>query len=124
MNSNNNSETTRAIFLRARVLIQSGWCQGPFAKDASGESVDVCSEHACQWTFSGALAKAISEAPRDARYQLNALMPHLDLTAPERIGDTWTIEDLMVWEDRQGVTQADVVSWLERTIVKLSSEKV
>lgn len=49
---------TVAILKQARKLIQQGWCQEAYARDANGNKVEAVDETAVCWCISGAILKA------------------------------------------------------------------
>jgi hypothetical protein len=46
--------TTRAILIKARALIEKGWCQGPMAEDQFGNPVQWADSHAVRFCIMGA----------------------------------------------------------------------
>src|ERR1700684_659982 len=51
-------DETTALLIRARGLLERGWCRGAQALDANGISIDPMSERAIEWRAYGALVAA------------------------------------------------------------------
>lgn len=47
--------TTKQVLVKARKLIEKGWCKNVDARNAKGESVSTKSSKAVQWCILGAL---------------------------------------------------------------------
>jgi hypothetical protein len=54
LKNNDNSDATE-LLIKARALVERGWCRGKLAVDANGEEVDVASEQAVAWDAIGAI---------------------------------------------------------------------
>src|SRR5262249_59437018 len=50
--------TTKAILIRARALIEQGWCQGVDARDENGQRINPWNPRARSWSLLGALVTA------------------------------------------------------------------
>jgi len=51
----------KAILIRARELIEQGWCRNAWARNELGKGVHENSSDACSWCLMGAINKAIKE---------------------------------------------------------------
>lgn len=78
----------------ARALIERGWCQGEYAKDADGEAVGVREPRAVAWCVRGACYAANVSA-----------LPLYDVQ-----------RDLTNWNDHPGRTQAEVLNLFDEAI--------
>lgn len=97
---------------RVRGMLKRGWCQRLAAVDEHGSPVSFSSRRAVAWCLSGACsAAAIVDDEYDVR--LRDVMGY----AVQAAIDVWPGAKLLSapdWNDRQGRTQAEVVTLLEQ----------
>src|SRR5580704_12741136 len=54
-NTEANSDSATELLIKARALVERGWCRNKLAVDANGAEVDVASEKAVAWDAIGAI---------------------------------------------------------------------
>lgn len=112
--------TTRDVLVRARGLIEQGWCQGVGARDARGHEVGALMREACSWCTLGALSRALDLSNTDAY--------GVDYTrAREAIADAIGRDcdggrAIAVWNDHRERTQADVLAAFDRAIAACEAD--
>ena len=98
--------------VRARGLVERGWCQGWFARDADGYEVAAVSPQACRFCALGAIRHATNvfvEGDNCIRLVLRA-------------GGNEALGDLFTWNDAPERTQADVLALYDRAIALAREE--
>jgi len=91
--------TPREILLRAAELVERGWCQEAYARDAKGREVASSDPVACCYCPVGAIRAAAGIYGKSEA--LKALRDLLDRSA-------------VAWNDAPGRMQAEVVEALRR----------
>lgn len=92
---------------RARIADPQNWCQGWFAHDERGQSLDYNDPEACSWCAVGALRREGERWNRGAYKALWAQLP----AGYDHVSD---------YNDDYGVTHADVLALYDRAIAALS----
>ena len=96
--------TTAEKLIAARKLIEQGWTQGTYARDANGEDVDATDDRAVCWCSYGAIVRAYDEdfeAAEAARDVLRAA-----------VGTKYAAS----WNDAPERTQAEVLQAFDDAI--------
>lgn len=96
--------SVKDLLIRARELIEKGWCQGAYAKDADGESVGATAQGATAFCIRGAI---LAVGPLD--YAVRA--PAYNLL--ENIVDQITqspCDSLAGYNDAPGRTHAEILA--------------
>ena len=96
--------------VRARELVERGWCQGWFARDADGVEVSFASQSACRFCAIGAIRR-VADIP-DGNNGIGLLFRAGGLTAL----------DLAAWNDAPERTQADVLALYDAAIALARAE--
>lgn len=96
------------VLRRARPLIAAGWTQYAFAKDDVGATVNSSSPNAVCWCSLGAINASI-----EMTGEYDAAKNVLSRVAGENIG---------VWNDAPGRTQAEVLALFDRAIAECESQ--
>lgn len=104
----------RDVLIEARRLIAAGWCQGGFARcDAGGCKIDdPAATHFC-----------IVGALRAAGYRVTRGAPNRTLAAELLVSQAMTgleiyAVNLVLWNDRPGRTQEEVLALLDRALAR------
>lgn len=93
-------------FEKAKALIERGWVQHTFAKNARGEFVDPCCQSACAWCATGAMC-AVEDPPGFPMKMMDALCD-----------SNRNIEFMEVgtWNDMEDTTKEDVLEAFDNAI--------
>jgi hypothetical protein len=97
--------SAKAVLLRAAELVEKGWTQGAYARDANGQVVTTSSPNAVTFCASGAVFRA--------DYDLNAggaRSDTFDAFAALYGKDTGISDALAQWNDQPGRTVAEVAA--------------
>src|SRR5579862_6816673 len=108
--------TVAAVLARARTLIEGGWTQGAFARDARGFAVEATECDAVTFCMIGAIEKAAGQLwPHE---HLLALMVDTEEDAKKVLARDPELADysLSSYNDAQGRTQAEVLALFDRTL--------
>ena len=92
------------MIMEARRLIDLGWTQEAFARNAAGAEVSAFSHFAVRWSLTGALDAATARHPTrclEARIAVHAALHARDATSEE------------LWNDDPARTQADALALLD-----------
>ena len=74
------------------------WCKGTFAKNSSGDHVEIYGEAACQWCVSGAIHKCYEDQP----FTISVMLKKLQDRAGVRVGafpGPWNDAPERTWEE-------------------------
>ena len=109
-------EAVRAIRDRAVAIIEQGWCQHMEAKDHRGRSTFPGNPCAVAWCLTGAMQRAVAElrgqyVPSVFDSGPDATMELLRLW---RLANDYQIQTPMIFNDRLGRTQQEVIASLMR----------
>ena len=96
--------TNKEIFVNARGLIEKGWTQKAYARDANGDVVFPKDPNACEWCAMGALDAANPEGFRRFLELWNLLDNFIDQPL------SFTFNDVV------NTTQKDVLDLYDRAI--------
>jgi hypothetical protein len=110
---------------QARVLIETGWCQGSAAKMSDGRECFAHSEHACQFCPTGAVARVTwpweDDDLKDELWHANHdSWEALSKAIREEYGwnmsehPPWTV--IQDWNDEPGRTKNEVLEMFDRAI--------
>ena len=101
--------TTLDILRHARGLIEQGWTQGAFARDADGHGVNHRNSRAVCFCGVGAIRRAADDL-RMPRRLTAAAWKVLDDVCPD--------QELLAmgWQDEPGRTQSEVLAMFDRAI--------
>lgn len=99
-------KTTRQILTEAKGYVEQGWCQGVYAQDENGHSVESQSPQAVRWCLYGAISKASEITVIDPD-----TFNFLRINFPSIQGGYFSI-----WNDEKERTQEDVVDLLNKAI--------
>jgi hypothetical protein len=102
-----NMKDVRAILVRAKELVTSGWTQFWYACDEDGSSCDSFSNEARCWCSHGALTRS--------RVDLDcALTSRSEASEIFRVAND--IENITIWNDAPERTQSEVIAAFEKAI--------
>jgi hypothetical protein len=107
-------KTVKQVLIEARGLVEKGWCQGTFARTASGEEAHSISPDAHSHCALGAVravtlpAFPFIEARVAAREALASFLPPAE--------DQDAQDQIVVFNDAPERTQADVLALFDRAI--------
>ena len=103
-------ESVAADVDRVAKVVESGWCQGAYARDEDGEDVFEGSEAAVSFCIAGAiLTTMVDDGPRHG--VRDCLAHTLGIAGDELIG----------WNDHENRTQTQVVDLCRDTAKRLRS---
>ena len=107
----------------AKDLIERGWCQGDFAKDAKGDGCDSSDEEATEFCLIGVINKVTKCSGPTAGFNGMAwrLNSKIRNVLRKAIGAS-SGEDLDTWNDSEERTQGEVVDLFSKVIKGLEVE--
>ena len=89
----------------ARVLVETGWCQGTGARDATGKATDVAGADAASWSLLGALQATTAADPSTQLQDVgDAVSALAELIMDPSLAD---------WNDSEARTKLEVLTVLK-----------
>lgn len=107
-------KTVKQILIDARLLVESGWCQGAFARDRDGEVVDFASPVAAAFCMAGAIHRVTIGEPyteNNERVKAHQLLAHAARNSM-----------LPDWQDAAERSKAEVLSIFDEAIENCPKE--
>lgn len=98
------NELAALTLLDAQALVESGWLQGRFARNAGGAVVDPRDDCAASFCMIGAVCKVTGRDYGDEWGDWPELVPLIAVTG------SLIADGLSGWNDAKGRTQAEVVA--------------
>ena len=106
------------LLKETRTVLERGWTQEVYARDANGHVIYPENKDACQWCISGALRKASRFSDYDDAEKLPPGYPE----AYRAILSACPDFDLVRYNDEEGRTQADVLDLMSRAISRVDNK--
>ena len=108
---------------KARSLVKQGWCQKAFARAPDGKSVGAHSTDAIEWCVTGALQAASGFSYEN---MIGSRVAYADYSASRSMfklaNDIASDYTVMLWNDRQGRTQEQVISAFDKAVDYVGSK--
>ena len=113
------------ILTEARTLIEKGWTQGKYARDADGNPISEKDPNACEWCALGAVYAAAgldldSYIIGNGNIEVDIALKSLCFTIPhiEVDNDTgfYPTTEISEFNDNKETTQNTIFSWFTRAI--------
>lgn len=108
------------VLEEAKTLLEKGWTQGEFAKDATGRPVSPSLEGACVFCMVGAVDRASNfddEGSCDVRGKAYAALTHEVLSSSGS-------RTIVSFNDAAGRTKEEVIGLFERAISKSKGDEL
>ena len=99
--------TDKQVLVRTRGLIERGWTQGTFARDAKEVDVDPTHFSACKWCAVGAVWKVVGFNARETYIDTCAIL--------DEITEFNTVSE---FNDHADTTQADMLAVFDEAIAR------
>ena len=105
------SYIARDLAREAARLVRGGWTQGASARNVRGQTVSPEAPDACSWCATGALDAACGRLYGSLNiYRVGIALEHVKRALAAQ---QWR-RGIVVWNDTEGRTQAEVVALLEQ----------
>jgi hypothetical protein len=113
----------RNFALRMRSYLERGWCQTVSARDADGTVVKSTDPGAACWCVFGAwqATRLSPQPPADCVNVYTSAAEIADLVWSRLLGIT-PASSPIAWNDREGRTQEDMLSLIDKLIVAIDKE--
>lgn len=103
--------TKASLLTQARALLEKGWCQGEYAKDADGYPVHADNLEASSWCINGALIGIRVSSPH--------VIFELEYLLSDKVGI-----GIICWNDKRYRTQVEVLALMDKAIASPEAQEL